>query len=119
LINIYTFVYIPFIILISSIPISKEVKTYYKPNAYDLVGNQIQNNQRLKNKDLTVIGYNILGEDYRVLFNLNPKEVINSSFNNLNKLIQNNSNIFLINYKKNIKNMNYDSFMNGRYIYIK
>ena len=118
LINIYTFVYIPFIILLSSIPVSKEIKTYYKPNAYDLIGNQIQNKQKLKNKDLTVIGNNIVGEDYRVLFRLNPKEVINSSVSNINKLIQNNSNIFLINYKKNIKNKNYESFMNGRYIYI-
>lgn len=118
LIVIYAFVYIPFIILLSSVPISKEVKTYYKPNAYDLVGNQIKNMHRLKNKDLTVIGYNMIGEDYRVLFNLNPKKVVNSSINNLDKLIQNNSNIFLINYKKDIKNKKYDTFMNGRYIYI-
>ena len=118
LINIYTFIYIPFIILISSVPISKEIKTYYKPNAYDLIGNQLKDKQRLNNKDLTVIGYNMSGEDYRVLFNLNPKKVINTSINNFDKLIQNNKNIFLINYKKNIENKNYLSFMNGRYIYI-
>ena len=99
-------------------PISKEIKTYYKPNAYDVIGNQLKDKQRLNNKDLIVIGYNIIGEDYRVLFNLNPKKVINTSINNFDKLIKNNENIFLINYKKNIENENYLSFMNGRYIYI-
>ncbi len=114
----YIFIYIPIIILISSIPVSKEIKTYYKPNNYDLIGNEIKKIEKLKKEKVIILGNNIIGEDYRVLFHLNPKRIIRISNNNLKNYIENYDNIFLIDDKDIINEESSFIFMNGRYKYI-
>jgi hypothetical protein len=118
-VKLYVLAYIPIIIILSSIPITKEIKTYSKPNIYDQVGNQIKDNYHLFNKNITIVSDNFTGEDYRVLFNLEPKEVKKLKTEDLKNFISNNNNIFLIDNEKKYNKLGFSTFMDGRYIYIK
>jgi hypothetical protein len=118
-VKVYIFGYVPLIIILSSIPITKEINTYSKPNIYDQVGNHIKNNKHLFGKNFTIVSDIFTGEDYRVLFNLEPKEIKKIKTIDIKNFISNNTNIFLIDNEKKYSEFAFSIFMDGRYVYIR
>tara|TARA_Y100000389_G_C17466442_1_gene526094 strand:- start:103 stop:1704 length:1602 start_codon:yes stop_codon:yes gene_type:complete len=117
--HLYIIIYVPFIIILSSIPIIKEIHTYSNPNAYDLVGNIMKNNNHFKDNKITIVGNKFKGEDYRVFFNLNYKKIKRLEINELNDFLNNNNSILLIDNDEKFSELGFISFMDGRYLYIK
>ena len=117
--KVYIFGYVPLIVILSSIPITKEINTYSKPNIYDQVGNHIKNNKDLFGENFTIVSDIFTGEDYRVLFNLEPKEIKKIKTIDIKNFISNNTNIFLIDNEKKYSEFAFSIFMDGRYVYIR
>ncbi len=117
--KVFLFLYFPIVLIISSIPISKEINTYKKPNKFDNVGIILKKHYKSLGEEPTIISDKLIGEDYRVLFFLNSPNVKITDKNNINNTIIKSKNILLINNHNEFKNSNYKSYLNERYILIK
>ena len=71
--KIFIFFFIPFITLVSYLPLYKEISSYKNANDYDKLGIYLK--KYLKNHQVNVYYDNLIGEDYRVLFHLNNLKI--------------------------------------------
>ena len=117
-ITYYVYFYLPFIVILSTIPIAKEINTYAKANEYDNLGKYLSQNNKILDKNTLILGEKILGEDYRIFFNLDFKEIKKMNVHDISNVIEKQKNIFLINHDLKLKYDNSTKFLGGKYLYI-